>query len=170
MIDKIIENCYASDFYEINKWCDAMYEATGADAIFSHVNQIYSSISEDPDKISEIDLAWILLVLPMEIISVSESLNKLRAEHSVVKLRQKEIRIVIQNKYEDNPSMKERELADHKVVEIAYDSVIKKLENQISFSRELIMSAKKIWDSRRSSENVMPVSENDLPEYKAQFR
>lgn len=61
------------------------------------------------------------------------------------------------------------EFAGDRFLVSAYDSLYERVSRQITFSKELIMSCKKIWDARRNSDqNPMPsVSETDLPEYQA---
>ena len=51
-----------------------------------------------------------------------------------------------------------------------YNSVNERVRRQISFSRELIMSSKKLWDARRATEDANPIGgvvkeETELPNY-----
>ena len=61
-------------------------------------------------------------------------------------------------------------MTEDKILILAYDNLITRVEKEMSYSRELIMSAKKIYDVRRNTEQSNPVSEvsskqNDLPDY-----
>ena len=61
-------------------------------------------------------------------------------------------------------------MTEDKILILAYDNLITRVEKEMSYSRELIMSAKKIYDARRNTEQSNPVSEvnskqNDLPDY-----
>lgn len=129
------------------------------------------------NSISDEDLEWVLTSLPIDLMHISESLNTLRLQHSVVKLKQKELRMEIESTIVDScvegtpkSSIKEQvdaEMAEHKVVETTLQCLITGIEHELSFCKELIMGCKKVWDSRRNTENVNPVKEvdTDLPDY-----
>ena len=44
------------------------------------------------------------------------------------------------------------------------DKVVLRVEGEISFCRELIMAAKKIWDGRRDAEGANPIHTDVSPE------
>ena len=41
-------------------------------------------------------------------------------------------------------------MAEYEIICIAYTNIIQRVDNQISFSRELVMCAKKLWDARHA--------------------
>ena len=58
------------------------------------------------------------------------------------------------------------EMRDDEIAVMVYSSLIDRIEGELSFSRELIMGSKKLWDARRSNATnpVAPVVP-ELPEY-----
>lgn len=186
MITKqIYENNYKEECKDLIDWCDEIYQSK-FNNMFTKLDSIYSKLHDDDQvvsylsKISEDDLGYILIDLPMELYKSAEPLNKLIAEREFFKLKSKTIKLDIRDKVEtdfqnslDNIDLIESRIdegvkyatAENKLMITAYDCVIKRVENQISFCKELIMGAKKIWDSRKSSYEVNPVGEVDIPDY-----
>ena len=58
-------------------------------------------------------------------------------------------------------------MVEYEVLHAAYVSIVTRVENEQTFAKELIMGAKKVWDSRRSADNSNPVGlvVPELPEY-----
>ena len=54
---------------------------------------------------------------------------------------------------------------EYKLMNIVYNCVIDKVEHQLSFSKELIMGAKKVWDARKRTEQPVIPEVNNLPDY-----
>ncbi len=115
----------------------------------------------------------------MKLFSISENLNKVRLEAEVIKLRKKQVKAdldkqaaqLVADKELSKDAVKswvDTELADHDILLAAYNSLITRVESDISFSKELIMGCKKIWDARKRTEQSNPVSEvvpSELPSY-----
>ena len=123
------------------------------------VKELYTQV-QDSDRVSlsDISLEWILTTLPLNLFTVSENLNDLRLRIEVLKLKSKE-------KAEDKAAVLE-----YQILRAIYESVVSRVENELSFSRELIMGAKKIWDARRRAETpvvgeVVSEESNKLPDY-----
>lgn len=140
---------------------------------FEHVRNLAKRMRSNVVPIKDEELQWILVTLPLELFTVSESLNKLRLELELTKLDVKDC-ISSMRAYSKNDSDSDvshlNEILRNLQQDVAiYTSVIQRVENEISFSRELIMGAKKVWDSRRNSEASNPVSEvvvtPELPDY-----
>ena len=114
---------------------------------------------QDTDRpITDSELSWIITALPLELFSVSNALAQFRKHNEIVKLKIKQRK---DNKDEDGLD------AEYKLMTIIYAAVINRVEQEISFSKELIMGAKKVWDARRSSEQA-PIGEivpPELPDY-----
>lgn len=157
VIDSTIANYYQDDISDVSRWCDNEYQGKFA-STFDAVRTIHRELKIR--QISDADLQWIIIDLPMELINISEKLNDLKLSLEVIKIKKKAL---IREAKCSNTSFDSHE---HDLVISAYNMLISRVETQMSFSRELIMGAKKVWDSRRKTESVNPISEIDsLPEY-----
>ena len=129
---------------------------------FAGESELYAKFQDSEIVINDKELEWILITLPLNLKSVSSALAQFKQHNEIVKLKIK------QRKSKDNdsePGLDE----EYKLMSIIYAAVITRVEAEISFSKELIMGAKKVWDARRSSE-IAPVREivpdQELPEYR----
>jgi len=180
---KVIEE-YESDSAVIKNFCDELYDNLFAEH-FTQVKYLYTRLKSEIQPITDEELEYILTLFPMELISVAENLNKLRLDAQVVKLKNKEkveaIRTqavaeaaaLAMNKVETQEHVSHKiseSLIEYEILLAAYTSVITRVENEQTFSKELIMGSKKIWDSRRAGEAVNPVEPvtPELPEYNRQ--
>ena len=167
-----IFHTFEPDIDAVVKWCDELYVSLFSD-LFEESHQMYKKLRSKSYPVSDEDLSYILIDLPVQLIQASEALSKLKISSEVIKMRTKQEELdYIQKSMAKTMTQKKEDAAiatlDAKLLGSAYQSVIVRVENEIAFSRELIMSAKKIWDSRRKTEEVNPVSPADgLPEYKA---
>ena len=137
------------DFYE------SLYDKEFSEQFIS-VQKMFKRYKSSDKPITDTELEDILTGLPLELFSIAEKLNSLRLSEQVVKLKSRDKKIT--------PELKE----EYAILDSVYSSVIERVENQISFSRELIMGAKKIWDARRKTESMNPVTppkSKELPEY-----
>lgn len=158
---------------DVKTVCDYLYQQHFQEYL-GDVQELYRRIKADRRVITDAELEQILTELPLNLFMVSEGLNSIRLEAEVLKLRNKEKRIEFSRSYAEQFESVKMSATDRKdaistsvnfdmigseSLLAVYSSVITRVENEISFARELIMSAKKIWDSRRSTERVNPVSE-----------
>lgn len=120
--------------------------------------ELYQRVQDQSRPITDAELEKVLTELPLELIDVAESYAKFQLGEEVIKLRFKE-----ESADKTSDAYKEYELMSK-----IYGAVNERVHRQISFSRELIMSCKKIWDRRRDTDNANPVGPVDttLPEYK----
>lgn len=184
-IKSFIESQYKEYIEDIETWCNEQYNLYFKEC-FDSVRKIHKSMESQVRAISDTELEWILTELPMTLFSISESLNKYRLEHEVIKLRKKKIKLELEAKAKqlveddflsksDTKSWLDAQLSEHDILLAAYSSVISRVESEISFSKELIMGCKKIWDARRKSEASNPVSPVDLrdvdkiPDYSTRY-
>ena len=182
-IQGIYNQYYKEDMDAMDSWCSNLYNSDFA-SVFDKVRNIYSKFQSSSTVISDEDLEWIIVSLPMELLYISESLNSLRLKYEVLKLKTKRIQSDIEQKIclecqtldqkiskKDLKELVDFEMIEHRIVMAAFSSVITRVENEITFSKELIMGAKKVWDSRRHGENSNPIGEVniELPEYKVDF-
>lgn len=137
---------------------------------FLDARVLFERLKSKTHPISDDELSQILIDLPLQLFDVSEVLNQFRLSHEVVKLKnkQKEADLIKSSSETTTPKRKsdvELKMIPDKLLIATFDTVITRVENEISFCKELIMSAKKLWDARRRTEHSNPVSEVDLPEY-----
>lgn len=182
-IQDVFDRYYKSESTSLKSWCDDIYSTYFGDC-FEYVDDLYNKIRITDDgfthvKLSDDELEKILTDVPLNLYKASEALNMLRLEHDMIKLKRSEIRRDLEMEINDDPSYVKlsksdvssilaSKLVDHDLLMHAYDTVIQRADNERSACRELIMSAKKIFDSRRDAEKTNPVSEMDaeLPDYK----
>ena len=168
-INQFLEENYKEYIDDIRNWVDEKY-GQYFKSCFDSVRKMHESMKSQVRAISDSELEWILVELPMTLFSISEDLNKVRLECEVIKLRKKTVKAELEQKAtelvhdnviskSDIKSWVDTELADHDILLSAYSSLITRVESEISFSKELIMGCKKIWDSRRKTESSNPVGE-----------
>ena len=160
-IDNILTR-YNEDIDSMLSWCDKTYESI-FDPHFQRYTDLANRLNDAARPLSDSELEWILTDLPMDLFDVSEKISQLHASQQVVKLRAK---------YDSTQSSDAREELEGKIVIAAYDYLLLRVEKQVSYLRELIMGAKKVWDSRRRTESANPVTEtpkeeqlDGLPDY-----
>lgn len=165
-------NNLSKDLSEVEAWAEGEYQKYFAQYFKGEV-ELYKKLKENDALIDDSQLEWILTYLPLELFSVSEKLSLLRTRQEVIKLHMKEVE---DNVALDHPEMtatakKERAAwlnSENKLLVDIYSSISDRVNREISFSRELIMSAKKIWDARRATEGpaVGGIKDSDkLPDY-----
>lgn len=177
-IKEFVQENYAEYIDDIQSWVDEQYAEHFKDC-FDSVRNIHKTMQSSSRTISDSELEWILTELPMMLFSISEDLNRVRLDAEVIKLRKKTVKSdfdklaseMVENKELAKTEVKnwvDTALVDHDILISAYTSLISRVETEISFSRELIMGCKKIWDSRRKTESSNPVGEvvpSEMPNY-----
>lgn len=164
------------DIDSVQEWANCQYLEYFANYFKGEV-ELYDKLKSVNSIITDSELEWILTSLPLELFSVSENLSKLKTAQEVIKLHIKQAeQEYIQVTSDQSESLSKRKedaamlTAEDKLLVTVYNSIIERVEKEMSFSRELIMSAKKIWDARRASEAPIPSvdtsEESKLPEYK----
>lgn len=127
---------------------------------FGHVDGMYEKFQDTDVPITDKELEWIITSLPLDLFAASNALAQFKSHNEIVKL-------TIKSRKGDSPEGID---AEYKLMSIIYSSVISLVELKISFSKELIMGAKKVWDARRTSE-IAPINETstlkipELPDY-----
>lgn len=159
-ISKALESL-KEDFESADNLVDEIYHKY-FHAYFKKEQVMYGKFRATDDPITDKELEWIITSLPLDLFSASNALAQFKQHLEIVKLKIK------QRKNTDTENLDGLD-EEYKLMNIIYTSVITRVELEISFSKELIMGAKKVWDARRSSE-VAPIGEVvkkvELPEYK----
>lgn len=164
-----------SEIDDVQKWVDSEYEKYFAPYFKGEVELYQELKSSSVAMITDEKLEWILTYLPLELFSVAEQLSRMKTAQEVIKLRirEKEEDFISSLTDSDLSQTAKKEMAskytapDKLLVDI-YSTIADRVSREISFSRELIMSAKKIWDARRAAEGpvIGGIKESDvLPEY-----
>lgn len=132
---------------------------------FNREHQMYDRFHDADVIINDRELEWILISLPLEMNAAANALTQFKQHNEIVKLKIKQRKSA---KIDDADGLDE----EFKLMSIVYTSVITRVEMELSFSKELIMGAKKIWDARRNSETPpvgeigdIPAQEPQLPDY-----
>lgn len=163
-----------SEIDGVQKWVDSEYQKYFAPYFKGEV-ELYQELKNSNAPITDEKLEWILTYLPLELFSVSEQLSKMKTAQEVIKLRihEKEDDFISNLSDSDLSQTAKKEMAskyiapDKLLVDI-YSTIADRVSREISFSRELIMSAKKIWDARRAAEGpaIGGIKDTDvLPDY-----
>ena len=158
-----VESRHFEDLNAVDNWCNEIYQDNFS-RYFSDQRSLFDRLRSKSHPITDEELEWILTQVPVNLFDVSEKLSKLQTYQEVLKLNVR--------KKENESKRKEYtdgDLFEDKVLLLAYSSILIRVEKEMSYSRELIMSAKKIWDSRRRTESSNAVSEmrsvDKLPDY-----
>lgn len=150
-----------SDFESADALVDQMYNRYFK-TYFQDLNESFSRFRDADTPITDKELEWIITSLPLKLFSVSNALAQFKQHNEIVKLKIKERKAAAKAEVEDDGLDTE-----YRLMTIIYASVISRVEQEISFSKELIMGAKKVWDARRSSEQspIGPKITPSLPDY-----
>ena len=163
---------YAGDIKSVKDWCNKFYDRYFAEH-FAGFRDAFNRLKKAGNKITDDELETLLITLPIRLFDASEVLSGTKIALSTVRIgmKQKENDLIAEGKESGKSAAAAKESAasailDDQILVAAYDIIISRVESEISFCREIIMSAKKIWDARRRTENANPVSPvESLPEY-----
>lgn len=150
---------------DISEWSEREYTSKFS-TYFEGVLDVYDSMKADGNRMSDEQLEWILTSVPMQMMLVSEELSRYKLNDECLKLYTKKL----EREYADSSECKTvsarkddaaDQVIEYKMLHSAYSSVISRVESEIAFARELIMSAKKIWDARVRTYEANPVVQDD---------
>lgn len=165
-----IEDSFRQDFEDLDGWVDSKYKSDFS-MYFANIRDLYTRMKDEDKPITDKELEGILTDVPLQMFAVSEKLNQLKSKIEVIKLRVKEKRHqAFLDSEETSISKKTSEanfaVANDELLIRLYSDLADRVTSEISSSKELIMSAKKIWTSRREAENVANAAQNvELPDY-----
>lgn len=157
------------DIQEVIDWCDETYDTNFA-PYFEDVYSLRKELDSKSHPITDESLERILTYVPIQLFSVSEMLSKFTLSLEVLKLKMKETEHeVAKNSTASTATKRQEEAAisilGDKLLITAYQSILTRVEKEMSYTRELIMGAKKVWDARRRTDGSMPVGEIDSSDY-----
>ena len=129
---------------------------------FAKEIEMHARFKDSEVPITDNELEWLITSLPLELFSVANALAQFKQHNEIVKLKIK------QRKGKSKDAIDDGLDEEYKLMSIIYASVITRVEQEISFSKELIMGAKKVWDARRNGDRA-PIGEKlpepELPRY-----
>lgn len=124
---------------------------------FKKEAEMHSRFKDTDKPITDEELEWLITSLPLELFAVANALSQFKQHNEIVKLKIKQRKG--QKDIEDDGLDEE-----YKLMSIIYASVISRVEQEVSFSKELIMGAKKVWDTRRAGDKqIIGGISNDIP-------
>lgn len=162
-----------SDIDEVNEWAEEQYGEFFA-PYFREQPKLYNRLKSSEDPITDEELEWILTNLPLDLFSATEQLSKLKTSQEVIKLSIKQRERDYMKTHTEGSETKRKEeaaalVAEDKLLVTVYDIISERVSKQMTFSKELIMSSKKIWDARKAEGTLMTevgnAKEDELPEY-----
>lgn len=86
---RLVQQENEDDVIAVTSWCDEMYDGIFA-PYFKDVRELYKRLQSKSRPITDDELEEILTMLPLNLFSVSESLNKFRTELEVHKMKMKQ--------------------------------------------------------------------------------
>ncbi len=127
---------------------------------FDSQHELFGRLKSKFKPVTDEELENILTMTPLNLYAVAEELNKFRLNVEVLKLRIKTSESNLKNLDKTSELWVEvnNQMIDDKLLCSVYDKLILRVESEVSFSREFIMAAKKIWDGRRQTDAVNPIS------------
>lgn len=145
------------DFDATDTLVDEIYAKYFADG-FKRISNLGEAFRNTDNPITDTQLEQIITTIPMDLYLVSASLAQFKQHYEIVKLTNKQRK---KSKLDDDIDI------EYQLMAIVYNSVIDRVEYQISFTKELIMGAKKIWDARRRTDIANPIKDTyiNLPDY-----
>lgn len=158
---------------DVLNWCESEYN-TYFSQYFGEMASLYSRIQSTYKPITDNELEQILTDIPLQLFAASEALSQYKARIEVLKLEIKQRKHDVYEASTETSQSARRDEAAYAVLEDEmllklYSLVVERVEHELSFSKELIMSAKKIWTARRETESVEAVSSSrvadTLPDY-----
>lgn len=150
------------DFKAADELEESMYQTYFA-KYFKLEEQLYEKFRDTQLPITDDELSQIITVLPLDLISAANALSQFRAHNEIGKLAAKQRK----KQKEANNLPADDTDTEFQLMTIVYNAVIGRVESQLSFSKELIMGAKKVWDARRRSDQAPPIAikDEEIPEY-----
>lgn len=162
---------YFETFDSVKEWIAVEYDSYFA-PYFQDVVNLNQRMKSSSYPITNQELEQILVQLPLKLFEVSEKLNELKLQSSVLKIEIKKKEYQVANN-SDGTSVSQRQaegaasVLDDKILETSMISLVHRVEQQIDLAKELIMGAKKIWDGRRSTDASNPISDVNIVDYRS---
>ena len=152
---KEVELAMSEDITDAHDWVSSKYTELFAE-YFAEVRGLSARMKSKTQPISDQELESVLTNLPLD------KLSDIKLNYEVIKLHnKKEHTEAVKQSKASTVSQRNAE-ADvatigNRALELVYETLIERVEKEVSYTRELIMAAKKIWDGRRKAEQSVPI-------------
>lgn len=162
---KEVELSVSEDITDARNWIDSKYKDLFA-GYFDGVRDLSARMKSKIQPISDRELEMVLTNLPLDLFEVASKLSDIKLNYEVIKLHNKKAHTeAVRKSTATNATQRNAEAdvatADNRALEIVYETLIERVEKEVSYTRELIMAAKKIWDGRRKAEQSIPINPVD---------
>lgn len=158
---KEVELSMSEDITDARDWVSSKYTELFAE-YFAEVRGLSARMKSKTQPISDQELESVLTNLPLDLFEVASKLSDIKLNYEVIKLHnKKEHTEAVKQSKASTVSQRNAE-ADvatigNRALELVYETLIERVEKEVSYTRELIMAAKKIWDGRRKAEQSVPI-------------
>lgn len=162
---KEVELSVSSDINDARSWISSKYDELFAE-YFNEVRSLSARMKSKTQPISDQELESVLTNLPLDLFEVASKLSDIKLNYEVIKLHNKKEHTEALKKSTASTATQRNAEADvatigNRALELVYETLIERVEKEVSYTRELIMAAKKIWDGRRKAEQSVPIGPMD---------
>lgn len=171
-IQEVVDS-HEGDFDEINNYVKELYRKQFKSQ-FDYIHTLADMMYDDYKPLSDEVLEQILTDVPLKLFDISECLSDVQARLQLLKLKIKNKKVEIKQSHKGS-NMTQTEISDivtqstleDEILVVVYNQLISLVDSEVSYTKELIMGAKKIWDRRRQADSSMPVGipTQDMPSY-----
>lgn len=172
---KEVEISVSEDVTDAREWVDSKYNELFS-AYFDEVRDLSARMRSKIRPISDQELETVLTILPLDLFEVAAKLSDIKLNYEVIKLHNKKQHTEMTKKSEATTATQrnaeaDAAMVDNRALELVYETLIERVEKEVSYTRELIMTTKKIWDGRRKVEQAVPIGPVDTQsEHKSQTK
>lgn len=162
---KEVELSVSADINDAREWIDLKYNELFA-GYFEEVRSLSVRMKSKIQPISDQELESVLTNLPLDLFEVASKLSDIKLNYEVIKLHNKKEHTEVVKQSTAKTATQRNAEADvatigNRALELVYETLIERVEKEVSYTRELIMAAKKIWDGRRKAEQSVPIGPVD---------
>lgn len=162
---------YEPLIYDIEEWADEQY-LRRFEPYFCEMRNLMYAMERKDLAITDDELKKILIDVPFKLFQAAEAISSMTLALEAIKSKGKQYELDAASgaiTKEENAKLQ----IDNRLVVSSYTAVLERANRECSYARELIMGAKKVWDSRRRADTSMPVGivgdddspGQDLPPY-----
>lgn len=142
-------NNYTKEFSELDSWIQQIYDDYFL-SDFDRIRHLYDRFKSDSSPITDDELEEILTYAPLDLFTATENLSKLKTHRDVLKIEKKAMDA--KSKSDKTPNLDAS--ANLEITILVLSNITDRVDREISFTKELIMATKKIWDRRKAAETI----------------
>ena len=162
---KEVEMSVSADINDACSWVNSKYAELFAE-YFNEVRVLSARMKSKTQPISDQELESVLTNLPLDLFEVASKLSDIKLNYEVIKLHNKKEHTEAVKQSKASTATQRNAEADvatigNRALELVYETLIERVEKEVSYTRELIMASKKIWDGRRKAEQSVPIGPVD---------